>query len=839
MSQWCYSVTGDVSDPAALKKYVETLYVKYQGEGIKIPVVATYSRLRSTVCIKLLSTKKEYPARITAIHSSLKLRDLTFRGVKLGRPVLFVPEKCIWWNDSSGCGSDQTKKWDTLRHNGPYFTHLYDPYTPHHVPLIYAGKKVALNAQEEKVATLYAQRIYSETEGTGVRIKMIGNKDFDRNFFTDFKKYLTPEHKELIQEFSNLNFSLIVKYLKDKKAQGDTPEEKLAKKIKNEEKKQDFGFAIVNGVEERVGNFTVEPMGIFYGRGDKKTKGKIKPDIQPEEVTINIDRTAPIPALPPGRRWKEVVHDNSVEWIAKWTEHIDNQPKYTRLAPEGQMKGKNDYVKYEKARKLNNFIDLVRERYTLDLSSPNARTRQLSTVLYFIDNHGIRVGTEKAKDEGDTVGASTLLVSNINLKTKGKVVFDFLGKDSVQFYKEIAVPLQVYANLVEFSKGKPGGELLFNMISAPDITSYLKSFDKSFSSKVFRTRLASNLMYHELVKTRVTKNTTAIEKKKIVDDANIKVANLLNHRRTVPLTAQKQITALQEKLKANEKKRRLLIKEGKSTTAVEKAIAKQKIQIEHKSNTTDIAITTSRTNYIDPRIIVAWSKKAQLVPPWSLVYSKALQDKFQWAIDMIPPSWDYLSTPLRDDLADLAPVEEEPREKGKKNSSKKPDKRSKPSAKKPKRSVEKKVGQPKPDLTKRSGQRIPPVLTPEGSTEYLVEVYVVPYGPTLMVYGTGAKLMAKELEERGGVYSDVVHTSTPKAWVFPGEKAKIIKKYLEVQETITYAKVIACARELSTKYNAPADSILEEVREEVPFVGRFLSDEGFAKRVRENYAQAK
>jgi len=323
-------------------------------------------------------------------------------------------------------------------------------------------------------------------------------------------------------------------------------------------------------------------------------------------------------------------------------------------------------------------------------------------------------------------------------------------------------------------------------------------------------------MYHELAKAKVTKNTTALQKKKMVDDANIKVANLLNHKRTVPLTAQKQIAALQKKLKENEKKRKQLVKDGKSTTAVEKAIAKQKVQIEHKSNTTDIAITTSRTNYIDPRVLVSWSKKAELVPPWSAIYSAALQKKFQWAIDMIPPSWDYLTTPLLDDLTDLVPVEEEVMKKGKGK---------KKSAKQPK----------KPNLTKRSGQRIPPVLTPEGTTEYLVEVYAVPYGPTLMVYGVGAQLMGKELDERGGVYSDVVHTSTPKAWVFPSDRVKTIKKYLEVQETVTYAKVIACAQELSTKYNAPVDSILEVVSEDIPFVGRFLSDEGFAKRVRENY----
>ena len=46
----------------------------------------------------------------------------------------------------------------------------------------------------------------------------------------------------------------------------------------------------------------------------------------------------------------------------------------------------------------------------------------------------------------------------------------------------------------------------------------------------------------------------------------------------------------------------------------------------------DIALGTSKLNYLDPRISVAWAKKWQV--PIEKLYSKTQREKFQWAIDM-------------------------------------------------------------------------------------------------------------------------------------------------------------------------------------------------------------
>ena len=118
--------------------------------------------------------------------------------------------------------------------------------------------------------------------------------------------------------------------------------QKIKAKIQLEKKKHKYGIAIIDGNEEKVGNFVVEPSAIFYGRGKNPNRGKIKRSIDPEEVTINIGENDSIPKPPQGHRWKEVVHDNSAIWLSKWTDSITGNTKYVLFSMEGKFKGEND-----------------------------------------------------------------------------------------------------------------------------------------------------------------------------------------------------------------------------------------------------------------------------------------------------------------------------------------------------------------------------------------------------------------------------------------------------------------------------------------------------------------
>eukprot|EP00884_Botryococcus_braunii_P015907 jgi/Botrbrau1/29/Bobra.0022s0024.1 len=118
-----------------------------------------------------------------------------------------------------------------------------------------------------------------------------------------------------------------------------------------------------------VGNFRVEPPGLFRGRGEHPKMGMLKKRIYPRDITINIGKDAAIPEHPyKGQQWKEVRHDNTVTWLAFWKDPISEKDyKYVWLAANSTFKSDSDLAKYEKARRLKNYIGKIREDYSARL----------------------------------------------------------------------------------------------------------------------------------------------------------------------------------------------------------------------------------------------------------------------------------------------------------------------------------------------------------------------------------------------------------------------------------------------------------------------------------------
>lgn len=798
MNQYCFSINSEEEINSTMQVTVKTFLTKlYKKPGLeghfdkdeKLPFIIIFSKKDNQVCIKLTSRAKKNVEKIEKIHSQLKAKDLNVgNGIKLEKPFLYQLEQCNWWE--KGCLPGESKKWETLEHNGPYFTHLMEPYVPHKAPLLYDGKKYVLTPEEERIANFYARRIISEQGGT-ITIFLTKDKTFNDNFWKDFKTYLTPEHKALFKDFGKVDFKLIVKKLKEMKEtdKNISEKEKEAKKVKVAEKKADYGFAVINGIKEPVSNFVIEPAALFLGRGQNPNRGKIKRDIEPEEVTINVGKEAPIPEPPEGHKWKEVIHDSTLSWIANWRDPISNELKYVYLSAEGQLKGKSDFIKYEKARKLNKFINVVRNKYEKDIEGKNAKLQQLGTVLYLIDVYGLRVGNEKDESETDTVGASTLRVEHVKLE-KPDIIFDFLGKDSIQYYKKLPVPENVYKNFEKFLKNKKPTDPVFDLISAADINDYLKTFDKDFSAKAFRTRLASTIMDAALKKIKVKKTATQDEKKKLFDKANIEVAEVLNHRRTVPPKAKDTIKKYQDELKELNKE----LKNAKSEEASDKKIQtiknkiqKKKDQIESKQDTLNIAISTSRTNYIDPRINVAWSKKHDL--NLNKIYSAVLQRKFKWAIDMTDKDWDYIETEIMKGMEKLNPSTGE-----------------KPAAK-----PTKQASKPAPkSISKKPPAKVPiPPLSKKG-----IEIFKYTEKSIGIIGDT--KSVSQELKQLGGKWIPLtIQEKKVFGWMFSLKKKDQVEKVLN-ENGIEYTDLVESknVKEPEIEYIPEAPEILAPSQEE-------------------------
>lgn len=166
----------------------------------------------------------------------------------------------------------QAKKyWDRLEHNGPLFPPLYQP---HGVKMLYDGEPVDLNAEEEEVATFFAGMLESE---------YVQKDRFLSNFWKGFRNVLTPEHRELIQDYNKCDFTPIYNHLvaEREKKKNKSKEEKQREKKEKEELEKQYMYAKVDDRWEKIGNFRIEPPGLFRGRGEHPKMGMIKVRLTP------------------------------------------------------------------------------------------------------------------------------------------------------------------------------------------------------------------------------------------------------------------------------------------------------------------------------------------------------------------------------------------------------------------------------------------------------------------------------------------------------------------------------------------------------------------------------
>ncbi|XP_064992062.1 DNA topoisomerase 1 isoform X2 [Musa acuminata AAA Group] len=624
----------NVKNEVAVKKEVK------EDDNDHIPIA---QRMKKSVSSNSTSTTKNLLKKTSSFKKDSKQMKKKMKDSKFSKTLKVPP------------GSGGGQKWTTLEHNGVIFP---PPYKPHGVKMLYNGQPVDLTPEQEEVATMFA--VMKDTE-------YATKKQFIENFMYDWRQILGKNH--IIKKFELCDFTPIYEWHlreKEKKKQMSGEEKKALKeeKMKQEEK---YMWAIVDGVKEKVGNFRVEPPGLFRGRGEHPKMGKLKKRIRPRDITINIGKNAPIPECPiPGERWKEVKHDNTVTWLAFWNDPINPKEfKYVFLAASSSLKGQSDKEKYEKARRLTDCIQNIRANYTRDFSSKDPTKRQIAVATYLIDKLALRAGNEKDDDEADTVGCCTLKVENVELVPPNMLKFDFLGKDSIRYLNTVEVELPVYKAIGEFQTAKKSGggrkgkgDDLFDLLDTSKLNAHLKELMPGLTAKVFRTYNASITL--DDILNKETKDGTLPEKIAVYQHANKEVAIICNHQRSVSKSHESQMSRLNEKIndlkaqrdelnmdlnRARKGKPPLKDKEGKtkknlSPDVIEKKLVQVDAKIEKmeldkriKEDLKTVALGTSKINYLDPRISVAWCKRHEV--PIEKIFNKSLLAKFAWAMDVI------------------------------------------------------------------------------------------------------------------------------------------------------------------------------------------------------------
>ena len=525
-------------------------------------------------------------------------------------------------------GAGTKPQWTVLKHNGPMFPPEYEP---HKIHVFINGHEVILPIQAEEYATMFARYLDSD---------YMNSNTFKKNFWKDFKPTLENIKVSSLDEF---DFSPIKKYLDREKEKKNeiTKEQKESLKEKQQEIEEPYKNCIIDGGQQKVGNFKIEPPGIFIGRGSHPKLGKIKKRIKPEDVSINLDKESPIPKPNVPGKWGDIIHDKTVIWLATWKEQITGKNKYIFTSLDSFFKSKSDEDKFNLARQLKKKANSIREKYESDIISNDLKIRQLATALYFIDTMALRVGGKKdSKEEADTVGVTSLRVEHITLQDNNTIKLDFLGKDSVRFCKKVNVLSNIYTNLENFMKDKSKKDDLFNLINSSSMNEYLNSFMVGLTAKVWRTYNASLVFQKELDKIKEEKiSSMDIEEKlnyliSMFNQANTTVALLCNHQKGVNKSSDVLIEKLNNKIKELKKKKSKYQekKDTKKAKKIEIKIKLYKLKKDTKLKMKNVSLSTSKNNYIDPRIIFAFINKFNI--PTDKLFTKQLIDRFKWASDV-------------------------------------------------------------------------------------------------------------------------------------------------------------------------------------------------------------
>ena len=540
-------------------------------------------------------------------------------------------------------------KWKKLQHNGILFPPKYEKQG---ITIKVKGDTINLNINQEEMIYQWAKK--KDTP-------YAQDKVFQKNFTKDFAKTLDSKFKKI--SYEDIDFSNAYKIVDKEKDLKEmmTKEDRKALSVKRKELREKlkikYGIAVMDGKDVEVGNYMAEPPGIFIGRGEHPLRGKWKPRVTAKDVTLNLGKDAKTPE----GDWGKIIYDNDSMWLASWMDVLTEKRKYVWLADTSGLKQDRDKEKYEKAVKLGNEIEKIKDRIVKDMKSKDSKISKISTACYLIYRTAMRVGDEKDPDEADTVGATTLRKEHIKITAK-TIEFDFLGKDSVRWQETVVAEghdKQFHENIKKIIEKKKPKDEIFEDITSRHVNQYYSGIVKGLTAKVFRTYLATAVVKKYLVEHDNIKGKTANEKLYHAKLANLEAAMMCNHKRTIPKTYELTLQKKRDVLKKLEKEqvwkktqetlKKLELTESKTDTqkkrkekrvkTLNQQIKKQKskhkerlekleLQLDLSEKTKDYAIGTSLRNYIDPRIFKAWTN--EVGAEWEKLYTAALQKKFLW-----------------------------------------------------------------------------------------------------------------------------------------------------------------------------------------------------------------
>lgn len=557
-------------------------------------------------------------------------------------------------------------KFKTLEHNGPIFPDEYEVQ--------------GYILDNEKLSPLAEEMVYHYS--AKLETEYVKSETFRKNFYKCLKPNLTPNQKKLDfpKDFEPLMKKIFKDIQKNKEIKAQyRKDHKEDIEIEKEKKKEKYGYAVLDGERQPLGAYLIEGPGIFIARGNSPLLGLWKRRITPEDVVINfVSKDKLPPEAPKGHHWKEIIADRNAFHTVTYKVDIGGvteKIKEIRFGNNSDVKAEADMKKFDKAANLLLHMEEMTKYIKDNLTNSDRKTAECALVSWLLQTTGIRIGNERDSSiqADDIVGASTLKKENIWVEEK-TLYLHFIGKDSIVFKNEYEVPTYIISALKKCLKGKKADEQVFT-VSSQDVNDFLGACVEGCTPKLWRTAIATDLMVNALKDQKIKKSMSVPEKMRKFDLASLEVAKKLNHKKAVSKNFDSQIEKLDTRIqdsitKLTETEAKVKEELKKIDKQIEKAndiwegnrlkevlkgykdkkkklsekLSKSKMKIEElkgkkdfKEQTADIAIGTSRTNYISPKIAYSISKDLEI--PIEKIFTKALQEKFKWAENTDKDYW--------------------------------------------------------------------------------------------------------------------------------------------------------------------------------------------------------
>jgi len=506
----------------------------------------------------------------------------------------------------------------------------YGVYIPNYQPvgliLKYKNTRMQLDSEAEQMALAFAKKFGTDNMNDPV---------FVSNFLEDFAKKLGIKTACRVEDFDWGEFTA---YLEREKRRRDSLSREEKKKLAEERKKarealkERYGYATVDGSKIVLQNWIVEPPCIFTSKGKNPMRGRWKRAVARNEITLNLSERPE--GLEEG--WKEIVWKSECMWIASWRNPLNGRMKYVWFSPNSKIRQNREMEKWNKALELKSKIKDIEQKIRENLGSKDENRRKLATVVYLIKESGMRVGDERIAGEMGTVGCTTLKDQNLQIDGN-KVILDFVGKDYVQWHREIVLPQKVISNLKEFKEKAVEG-IIFDGVNSQKVAKFLQEVVPGASAKTFRTMIAGETLKKAMEETRGKFDGGEFENMIRFKYINCAVARRLNHKRKLPDKFEEKLIKKEERVNARKREYESLIAktdDGKERAMkrIERAkLSYRKALLEYQlyKDVSEWNLNTSLSSYIDPRLVVDYARRNGV--NIGRLYSRSLREKFSWAI---------------------------------------------------------------------------------------------------------------------------------------------------------------------------------------------------------------